>query len=271
LGEKGKTTGRQPRINRANDSRQERDMRISKIALIMAMMDEARPLIDRFGLRRQSGVFPDPVPMEVFVGKRGPSQLALVWNGRDGDYGADNVATQPATLAAYLAITKIKPDIIISAGTAGGFVKHGASIGDVYLSRGVFRYHDRRIPYADFAAYGIGSYPGTDVSAVARDLGCKLGEVSTGNSLETIAKDVEVIDSYGASIKEMEAAAVAWVCRLFQMPMFAMKTVVDLVDGEKPSHEQFGENLRMGSARLQQALVNIIDYCGGKTIAELAK
>lgn len=159
-------------------------------------------------------------------------------------------ATQPATLAAYLAITEIKPDIIISAGTAGGLAKRGAVIGDGYLSCGVFRYHDRRIPYTDFPAYGVGSYPSANVSAIARDLNIKLGEVSTGNSLETIKRDLDIIESSPASIKEMEAAAIAWVCRLFGTPMFAIKAIVDLLDGEIPSHQQFSEYLNLGSSNL---------------------
>ncbi len=243
---------------------------IKNIAVIMAMMDEAKPFIDSLRLKKKSGIFPNQVPMEVYIGKRSNLQITLIWNGKDSDYNVDNVATQPATLATYLTITEIKPDIIISAGTAGGLAKRGGEIGDVYLSTGVFRYHDRRIPYTDFPEYGIGSYPSADVSAIARDLNLKLGEVYTGNSLETIQRDLDMIESSHACIKEMEAAAIAWVCRLFGTPMFAVKSIVDLLDSETPSYEQFSEYLSLGSSNLQKSLLNVIDYCDGKNIDDLA-
>jgi hypothetical protein len=57
----------------------------------------------------------------------------------------DNVGTVPAAVTAYLAAQEFKPDLIISAGTAGGFRSKGAGIGDVFLAKG-FANHDRRIP-----------------------------------------------------------------------------------------------------------------------------
>ena len=38
-----------------------------------------------------------------------------------------------------------KPDVVISAGTAGGFGARGAKIADIYLSTATVN-HDRRIP-----------------------------------------------------------------------------------------------------------------------------
>lgn len=39
----------------------------------------------------------------------------------------------------------LRPDLIISVGTAGGFAARGAAIGDVFVATG-FANHDRRIP-----------------------------------------------------------------------------------------------------------------------------
>jgi nucleoside phosphorylase len=60
-------------------------------------------------------------------------------------HGVDNVGTVPAALTAYLAIQTLKPDLVISLGTAGGFKAKGGEIGDVYISTG-FANHDRHIP-----------------------------------------------------------------------------------------------------------------------------
>ena len=47
------------------------------------------------------------------------------------------------------------------------------------------------------------------------------------------------ICSLQVAIKEMEAAAIAWVCGLFGTPFFCVKAVTDIVDGGRPSHEEF--------------------------------
>ena len=39
----------------------------------------------------------------------------------------------------------LRPDLILSVGTAGGFAARGAAIGDVFVATG-FANHDRRIP-----------------------------------------------------------------------------------------------------------------------------
>jgi hypothetical protein len=45
----------------------------------------------------------------------------VVWNGRCDVHNVDYVGTVPAALSAYLATQHFNPDLIISAGTAGGF------------------------------------------------------------------------------------------------------------------------------------------------------
>lgn len=66
----------------------------------------------------------------------------------------DNVGTVPAALTAYLAIQALKPDLVISLGTAGGFKSKGGEIGDVYLSTG-FANHDRHIPIPVISASAV--------------------------------------------------------------------------------------------------------------------
>lgn len=45
----------------------------------------------------------------------------VAWNGRCSTHNVDHVGTMAATLTTQLAVTAFKPDIVISAGTAGGF------------------------------------------------------------------------------------------------------------------------------------------------------
>lgn len=64
-------------------------------------------------------------------------------------------------MSAFYAINEFKPDLVINAGTAGGFKRAGAEIGDAFIST-LCAHHDRRIPIPGFTEYGKG-----DHSAVA--------------------------------------------------------------------------------------------------------
>ena len=55
--------------------------------------------------------------------------------------------------------------------------------------------------------------------------------VSSGNSLDYTEQDMTFMLSNKVAVKEMEAAAVAWVASLFQTPMFCLKSITDIVDG----------------------------------------
>ena len=70
-------------------------------------------------------------------------------------------------------------------------------------------------------------------------------------------------------MKDMEAAAIAWVADLSQTPFFALKIVTDIVDGERPTHEEFLENLGTAAVSLQQTLPKVLDFVSGKLLTEL--
>ncbi len=49
--------------------------------------------------------------------------------GKDATHNVDNVGTNSAVLTTFIAIQQLKPDLIINAGTAGGFQRNKAAIG----------------------------------------------------------------------------------------------------------------------------------------------
>lgn len=112
----------------------------------------------------------------------------------------------------------------------------------------------------------VGRFP-IDTARVGA--GFKQGVVSTGNSLDYTAECMTIMGEQKAAIKEMEAAAVAYVCRVCSTPMFAVKAVTDIVDGERPAHEEFLENLGKAAGALQDAVSRIVEYLDGKTLTEL--
>eukprot|EP00494_Astrolonche_serrata_P025118 UN25379 len=88
------------------------------------MEQEARPFIKKHTLKKLN---PQPFlvgsPMMAYYGKIKNIKTYLVWNGRDKRYFVNNVATTAASVSTYASIVSFKPDLVISAGTAGGFQK----------------------------------------------------------------------------------------------------------------------------------------------------
>jgi len=198
-------------------------------------------------------------------------RITVVTNGkwREGQADSvDNVGTTPAALAAFAAISALQPTLIINAGTAGGFKSKGACIGDTFLTT-MHRHHDRRITIPGWDDYARGHHEAHVCSKLAAALGFKSGVVTTGNSLDATETDRTVMASNDASVKDMEAAAIAWVAELAQVPFFALKCVTDIVDGDQPTHEEFMQNLGTAAASLQASLIAVVDYLVGKTAADL--
>ncbi len=167
---------------------------------------------------------------------------------------------------------------LLNAGTCGGFQRKTAQIGDVFLTTAV-AHHDRRIPIPQFEEYGIGKlsfhdndsnnnstnsnkhHHYHDLDQWAQDLGYKLGVCSTGNSLDATERDHAMMEHVNdASVKDMEAAAVAWVCAMHHVPFVGIKVVTDIVDGDRPTQEEFLEHLHTAAASLQEAVPKVLDY-----------
>lgn len=230
---------------------------IQHAALLFAMHDEATPLIRRLGLADKGTLCP-PMPMRWYDGSIDNLRVDVVVMGCDRRYNIDCIGTQPAAVAAHIVLDRLNPDLLINAGTCGGFIKRGGAIGKVYLTGGPFCFHDRRIPLAPFEPYADGGYTLSDVTAWADALGLEQGPVSSGNSLDMVKEDADRIERVAAVAKDMEAAAIAWVADQHQKPLCAVKAVTDLVDGEHPTHEEFERHLHTASEALSEAVESLL-------------
>ena len=228
-----------------------------RVALLFAMHAEAAPVVAALGLLPVESSDPR-LGFVQYTGTFHGLEVTLSQNGTDARHGVDRIGTQAATLNAYVTLTQHQPDLCINAGTAGGFVKRGAAIGDVILSHGTMRFHDRRIPIPGFDAWGVGSYPSLVLPAVAARLGLREGAISTSDSLDATAECHARMDAHDTHAKEMEAASIAWVCSLLGVPFLALKAITDLVDGGAPTATEFTKNLQHASERLCDRLVALL-------------
>ena len=237
------------------------------IAVVMAMNSEASPIVT---LLNAEPLEPIPfMPFQLYEAHRNDCRIIISVNGRDKRHGVDSIGTQTAALNAYVVAERFSPELMITAGTAGGWTHRGAEIGDVYVSDQKFVHHDRRIAIPGFTEYGIGSYPAVPTTKLAQSLNLKQGIVTTSNSLDENDDDRRLISETGGVVKEMEAAAVAYVCELMKIPVMALKAITDLVDHHAATADQFAANLHMASEQLAEKLVQVIDFCASRSIADL--
>ncbi|GBF91473.1 hypothetical protein Rsub_04213 [Raphidocelis subcapitata] len=243
---------------------------IKNVVLVFAMEAEAKPLIEHLGLKQdEPRAIPAPAPCVTYSGAFNGETVRVVWTGRDAEHGVDLVGTVPAALATYLALSAWPDtDLVISAGTAGGFKAKGAAIGDVFVST-TKMHHDRRIPLPGFDKFGLGFVPSAPTPRMQAALGLKPGVVTSGDSLDYTDRCMAIMLEHGAAVKEMEAGSIAWAAGLHGKPVLCIKAITDIVDGDRATHEEFLENLHSAAAALQGMLPRVLEFVNGKTLEQL--
>lgn len=68
---------------------------------------------------------------------------------------------------------------------------------------------------------------------------------------------------------ELQGAAVAYVADIFKVPTILIKGVTDIVDGNRPTSEEFLENLAAVTANLDESVTKVIDFISGKCLSDL--
>ncbi len=234
----------------------------------MAMEAEAAPLGEAIGaFRSESPPWARALPCRLDVAPATASrpEVVLAVNGIDPRTGVDCIGSTAAALTTQTVLTAYpgdEIDLVLSVGTAGGWSRLGADIGDVYMAWDRFVSHDRRIDIPGFDAFARGDLPAADLRHHAAALGCRTGIVTTGDSLDESPDDQERIRASGAEVKEMEAAAVAWVAHLHGVPVGAVKAITDLVDSPVSTSEQFTANLAAAAQSLRETTLALLDRLG---------
>ncbi|XP_014632667.1 5'-methylthioadenosine/S-adenosylhomocysteine nucleosidase isoform X7 [Glycine max] len=181
--------------------------------------------------------FPQGAPWVHYHGTFKDLNINLIWTGNDPTLGVDSIGTIPSALATYAAILALQPDLIINAGTAGGFKAKGASIGDIFVVSEC-AFHDRRIPIPIFDLYGVGLRKAFETPKLVKELNLK-------------------------------GAAIAYVADLLKVPAIFIKAVTNNVDDDKAIVEEFLQNLAALTVELGLAVEQVINFINGKCISEL--
>lgn len=208
-----------------------------KIGIICAMPNEAQPIIDYYKL-----IYKNEYKGFKYYENNNKS-IILGLNGIDFKYEVERVGTVPAALNTQLLLSKYKVDIILNIGIAGGVNDLGAKIDDIYINGNKTYNHDRiiNIP-GGYSYYGYGRYRNLlNYKFISDKFNIKNGIISTGNSLDLNEGDKKVMNQLGTVVKDMEAAAINWVCELYYKPFLAIKGISDLIDSD--NNDEKTENM----------------------------
>ena len=236
-----------------------------RAAFVFAMEVEGRAFAEQLGLTDRGRLDPD-LPATWLEGDLpmadgGTLAVAAGFAGFDQEAGCDRVGTDAAGLATYLLCRRFNPDLLVNAGTCGGFQDRGANIGDVFIGQEAFLFHDRRIPIPRFREYGLGRIPAWPLAGLCEALSARPGVVSTGDSFESSPEEMAFFSSEKVVAKEMEAAAIARLAKDLNIPFVALKAVTDLVDHPlEASDEMFERNLEEVADILQGRLHRLVDW-----------
>jgi nucleoside phosphorylase len=228
---------------------------------------EAAPTLKLGRFQKVPGFEPSPFGFEFYEGRHLEGHPLVVGvAGLDPRDQVDSIGTLSAGLLAQELLTRFRPTLLINAGTAGGFHSQGGAIGDVYLGQSPAVFHDRRIHLpGNFPRYGEGHRKVHHDARIAELLGLKSGIVSTGDSLDCTADDLKHLLRLGASVKEMEAAAIARVCEAYDTPLILLKAITDIVDSHPElegisTEEQFLKNYALAVRNLTEKLSLLVSY-----------
>ncbi|MCE7517280.1 5'-methylthioadenosine/S-adenosylhomocysteine nucleosidase [Halomonas titanicae] len=178
-----------------------------------------------------------------------------------------------AAVGTAILLERHQPDAIINTGSAGGFAADLA-IGDVIISDDV-RHHD-----VDAVVFGyeIGQVPGMPAAyladkslrEVARNAIASLGEVQVREGLiatgDAFMADPARVDATRAQFPsmlavEMEGAAIAQTCHLYQCPFVVIRALSD-IPGSGDNHLSFDEFLEVAADHSSRMVDQMLKQLG---------
>lgn len=173
-----------------------------------------------------------------------------------------------AAVATTLLLTHYEPDLVLNTGSAGGF-DTTLDVGTIVISDEV-RHHD-----VDVTAfqYERGQVPGHPPAYIAdeqlvsiaklavEEIGKHahaVGLIASGDVFMSDPERVELVKSQFPQMiaSEMEAAAVAQVCHLFQTPFVVIRALSDIAG--KESSMSFDEFLPLAAQHSSEIVVQVL-------------
>ena len=216
-------------------------MNLPIIAIFFALKEEAAPLLSYYDTIQEH--IPAPIPINLYRKKFTTFEIIISVHKKDQDNKTPLIGKEIATLASSYIMEKYTPQVAINFGTAGGKFQK-TQVGQVYIADKYICHHDRHFPERMLYNSGMGYYKTPlQVPLLQKLLNLPAATVSSGNSSYFTEQEKKIMQKTGAFVRDMEVAALAWVCQLYSTPLFTFKGITDYYD--QPSPEiQFFKNIK---------------------------
>ena len=214
----------------------------------------------------------EPAGFHFYQGQLDNTDVVIVQSG---------IGKVAAALATSLLIDKFQPNYIVNTGSAGGF-EQSLKVGDIVISNEV-RYHDVNVTAF---GYEIGQLPAnppayiphpTLVSSAKKGIETLsnengetiqtlIGLITTGDTFMTADEDIAKARANFPTMAavEMEGAAIAHTCHLFNVPFVIIRSMSDIAGKESPT--SFEAYLETASINSSQLVMNMLSSLKGKTL-----
>lgn len=218
------------------------------IGCVIAMDSEAEILLDQMEIENIQTIF----GKTVHIGKAFGQDVLVVVCG----VGKGNAAA-----GACAAIAK-GADILLNFGVAGGLSPERTEVTEVYLIDKAVQYD---FDLTQLNGTKIGTLDGETENFLP--LFCPAGldfprrALGTGDRFNDSPADHALLLELGCDIREMEAGAIAEVCKYAGVPLVSIKAISD-VYGTGSTTEQFKKNLKLALLNLKAHLGELFAAMG---------
>jgi len=214
-----------------------------KIGIVAAMQEELESFLKAMPGHEET----DHGRFNYYTGKIYGTDIVLLLCG---------IGKVNAAVGTTLLIEKFKPDYIINSGVGGGFANGTLKIGDIIISSEV-RHHDVDATAFD---YEHGQVPGMPAAFYPdeelKELACAIipdddnikiyeGQILSADMFVHRDEQVHTIRERFQSVMaaEMEGAAIAQTCCLFNIPFLIIRSISDIVD-DAESHNTYNQTMQ---------------------------
>ena len=214
------------------------------IGCVIACDGEAEILLSQTEIEGLKSMYGKP----VYTGKAFGKDVVIVVCG---------VGKVNAAAGACAALSK-GADVILNFGVAGG-LHQNTEVSEIYLIEKAVQYD---FDCTQLGAPKIGTLDGETENflplSVPEQLGFPRRALGTGDRFNDSAADHALLLELGCDIREMEAGAVAQVCKNAGVPFVSVKAISD-VYGAGSTTEQFKQNTLRACAKLKEAMQTILE------------
>ena len=212
------------------------------IGCVIAMDREADLLLDRMEVTKTQTLF----GKSVYYGRAFGKDVVLVISAE----GKVNAA------AGACAAISAGADFVLNFGVAGGLNPENTEVGEVYLIEKAVQYD---FDLRQLSGKEVGTLPGEEAHFLPLSLPplpYPRRALGTGDRFDDSPADHALLLRLGCDIREMEAGAMAQVCRYAGVPFVSVKAVSD-VYGSGSTTQQFRRNCDRALAALKERLSEI--------------